>query len=893
MSLTLKTYQTNALAALESFFTKARGTRSESETAGAFRDARQDALGDSAPKALYRRFCAELPEVPQACVRIPTGGGKTLLAAHAIERAARLYVGTPFPLALWLVPSNMIRTQTIEALQKPGHPYRTALEQYFPPDRLRVIDIEDCDQLRPDDFDGRAIVIVGTIQTLRVGNTASRKIYAYKEAFEPHFARLPKADFFETVSENDLAEQPYLKPSDLGRVKYSFANLLAHYRPIVIVDEAHNSTTDLSVETLARIRPACIIEWTATPAKEQNILYTVSAQELKAEHMIKLPIVLAGHDSWQQAIRDAVLTRETLAAEAAREADYVRPIVLFQADAKDGPVVVETLKTFLTDELHIDANRIAIATGTQRELDGINLFDPACPVDFVITVEALKEGWDCSFAYVFCTVQNIRSTRELEQLLGRVLRLPYAALRDSEHLNRAYAHVSAPATLDTANKLADLLIGMGFEEFEAISAVLPVSGDLFHVGEPPGPAYTAVTTSINVSVKAAEHLLAQGEGTVQLERTDAGYKAVVTGILPQAAIEAAVGAAPKREQDALRRHLQHHRARALIAASPQDRGAHLAPVPQLVLPVQGELVLFEPEILGDLSNLTLRDRNVDLPGFSERPDAPAYLIDVDGERVRVAMERVAEQLDLNAGTDGIRREDVIRALDRKLRNTRVLQADMIAWLGRAVDALVRQGIELTYLARNINYVADALAAKVKSLLAEAQREAFQSTLGFTDEARKPRLDVHFEFRFPESYYPARWRYDGRYTFQKHFFGPPGELDSDVTSEETACAIALDQMPHVKHWVRNLERQEHSSFWLPTSTDRFYPDFVAELTDGRVLVVEYKGAHLVTGQDAREKQTIGSVWAAASNGHCRFVMVTAPPAADGRSVQDQLLVVLHA
>ena len=101
------------------------------------------------------------------------------------------------------------------------------------------------------------------------------------------------------------------------------------------------------------------------------------------------------------------------------------------------------------------------------------------------------------------------------------------------------------------------------------------------------------------------------------------------------------------------------------------------------------------------------------------------------------------------------------------------------------------------------------------------------------------------------------------------------------------------MPHVKHWVRNLERQEHSSFWLPTSTDRFYPDFVAELTDGRVLVVEYKGAHLVTGQDAREKQTIGSVWAAASNGHCRFVMVTAPPAADGRSVQDQLLVVLHA
>ena len=159
-----------------------------------------------------------------------------------------------------------------------------------------------------------------------------------------------------------------------------------------------------------------------------------------------------------------------------------------------------------------------------------------------------------------------------------------------------------------------------------------------------------------------------------------------------------------------------------------------------------------------------------------------------------------------------------------------------------------------------------------ALLAEAQKEAFQTTLGFADDARKPRLDEHFEFRFPEDNYPARWRYDGRYTFQKHFFGPPGEFDSDITGEETACAIALDQLPEVKHWVRNLERQESSSFWLPTSTDRFYPDFVAELTDGRILVVEYKGAHLVTGDDAREKQTIGSVWAAASNGRCRFAMI---------------------
>jgi type III restriction enzyme len=228
MALVLKQYQLNALEALERFMSAARGATTDAQVATAFSAARAAALGESAPRTLHRPFSADMPGLPQACIRIPTGGGKTLLAAHAIERAARLYVGSQYPLALWLVPSNTIRTQTLDALQKPGHPYRMALEQYFPADRLRVIDIEQCEQLRADDFGSCAIVVVATLQTLRVGNTSSRKVYAYKEAFEPHFARLPQdLPYFEKVTQSDLDEQPYLKPSDLGRTKYSFANLLA------------------------------------------------------------------------------------------------------------------------------------------------------------------------------------------------------------------------------------------------------------------------------------------------------------------------------------------------------------------------------------------------------------------------------------------------------------------------------------------------------------------------------------------------------------------------------------------------------------------------------------------------------------------------------------------
>jgi type III restriction enzyme len=109
----------------------------------------------------------------------------------------------------------------------------------------------------------------------------------------------------------------------------------------------------------------------------------------------------------------------------------------------------------------------------------VNLFDPACPVEVVITVEALKEGWDCSFAYVFCSLQKIGSSKDMEQLLGRVLRMPYARRRKSELLNRAYAHVASAQTMQVANALADKLVAMGFEELEAAQAVFPTTTPLF------------------------------------------------------------------------------------------------------------------------------------------------------------------------------------------------------------------------------------------------------------------------------------------------------------------------------------------------------------------------------------------------------------------------------
>ena len=398
-----------------------------------------------------------LPETPYVCLRLPTGGGKTILGAHAVALARDAWIEKEFPLVLWLVPSNTIRIQTADALKNPRHPYRQALDDAFD-GRVRVFDITDFTHIRPHDIRDHLCLVVGTIQTLRVSNTEGRKVYAHNENLE---------SFFRSVAPNAPGLEKAESGPHQGRVKYSFANLLHIHRPLMIVDEAHNAVTGLSREMQQRVNPCAIIEFTATPKPKSNILHSVTAQALKREEMIKLPILLAEHDSWQNAVNAAVVNRAALEEHAKSDTQYIRPIVLFQAQTKNQEVTVEVLKNHLMEVEQIPEVRIAIATGDQRELDAIDLFDPQCPIEYVITMEALKEGWDCSFAYVFCSVANIQSATAVEQLLGRVLRMPYARRRKAAELNKAYAHVSELSFQQAARTLVDKLVSMGFEEDEA------------------------------------------------------------------------------------------------------------------------------------------------------------------------------------------------------------------------------------------------------------------------------------------------------------------------------------------------------------------------------------------------------------------------------------------
>ena len=874
-AFTLKTYQQSALAALALFLRQASTMGLEAAWSHAM--AREGASKAGVP---YR--ADELGQTPCVCLRIPTGGGKTLMASHAIPLIAQVWTQRDFPVALWLVPSDTIRSQTLAALQTPGHAYRAALQAAYG-ERFQVCELDALHTLPPQSFGQQAIIVVATIQSFRVANKAGRRVYAMSEAWETHFKSLNLTP--QQAAERGLAcveqadldaeGQVVLTAKDLGRVKCSLANWLAWQQPIVIVDEAHNAKTPLSLTMLQGIRPSCVLDLTATPVPARtNVLYSVSARELEAEDMIKLPIMLAEHETvWQDAVRDALLRRTHLEAEAAHEPQYVRPIVLFQAQDRGGEATVEVVKQHLLDSHHIEEREIAVATGSQRELDGENLFDPACPVRYVITVNALREGWDCSFAYVLCSLQNLRSNQAVEQLLGRVLRMPYAQKRKSPALNKAYVHVIARSFSEAANSLVDSLTqGMGFDAMSAASVLLPDEGDLF--GKAPVTAQKALTLELELTAldPVAVAAALQSQPDVQViagTATGEPLRLRVEGQVSDATREVILSIAHKDDKAMAAAQLDQHNARLYTLRSPAERDVLFASIPQLCVRVQGELELIERETLGELIEFDLlrADPRPDLPGFNLVQQSDLFEIYVEGERVRLKQADAA-QLSLDAVPTDATEHDLVLALERQVRRAGLTQTETQAYVQKLVSHLLRErGFALTGLVRSRFQLGQMIAKRIDSVVANARNQSFQNLLfGRTDAVL-----AHSEawtFQFIKGRYPIRQAYSGRWQFKKHFYAQIADLKS--SGEEFDCAVALDAEPAVKHWVRNLVRLPEFAFWLPTATDYFYPDFVAELLDGRVLVVEYKGDGYATNDDSSEKRLVGERWAQTTGQ--RFVMV---------------------
>ena len=199
---------------------------------------------------------------------------------------------------------------------------------------------------------------------------------------------------------------------------------LAGLNPIVVVDESHHAKSDLSLGMLRNLKPRVVLELTATPSSKSNVIARVTALELKKEQMVKLPVIVYRRDGKREVVEDAILLQRRLERRGADDAETFRRL-------KE-----KIVNAGIPDE------QIAIRTGNVDELKDVDLMSEECPIRFIITVEALSEGWDCPFAYVLATVANKQSKTNVEQIVGRVLRQPYAVRAKTRALNISYVLTS-------------------------------------------------------------------------------------------------------------------------------------------------------------------------------------------------------------------------------------------------------------------------------------------------------------------------------------------------------------------------------------------------------------------------------------------------------------------
>jgi type III restriction enzyme len=823
------------------------------------------------------------PDMPYFCLRVPTGGGKTWLAAKSVALVNTHLLKSEYSVILWLVPSKTIREQTLKQLKDRQSPLHAALADAGP---VTVQDLEEAKSLTRATVETSTVVIVATVQAFRREDTEWLKVYVSNGALMHHF---------ENLSESQRAA---MLRDENGVMPYSLANVLRLRRPFLVVDEAHNSRTPLSFSTFAAFSPSGILELTATPdmaGTPSNVLHSVSAAELKAEQMIKLPILLEAESDWQRCLAYAADKRGQLQAAADKErrsgAPYLRPLVLIQAQphrANMDTLHVERVRDELTNNHGIRAEQIVIATGGERGLETVEktyprgISDENCQARFIITQQALAEGWDCPFAYILVTLAGTQSETAVEQLLGRVLRQPDAKARDTAALNHSYAYVMSADFTAAANQLRDRLVeGAGFERKaveEFVAAARPEQARL-DMGARPGRIVVtpvAVPLAETPQLKQLSKLL---RDKLQWDKK-AGELIILQPLTKTETTQAAETVGDKAAQAAIMKAGEISRTTAIeIRTSPAERDEVLN-VPAIALWVQGELQLFDdPEVL---------DYPFDLSGYDAHPKTE------DLQALGLA-DRVASGGTIDVTEDGHIRVGFIADLERDLgfayqpENWDIVR--LAAWLCRNLpdagithqskwafvlkwlqNLLERPGCDLARANRQKFLLRTLLEVRIRELRREAVKRVYQMTL--FGEGREKRVHVGGEFTIPfhpQGYAPTT-DYDhryGNYDFKHHYYSRIGDFDSE---DEFRCACWLDQQAErgrMDFWVRNLVNKHGCSYFFQKADGKFHPDFLCRLPGGIYLAVEYKGDRWTAAEDDRQ---IAGLWEELSGGKCRFVMV---------------------
>ncbi len=425
-------------------------------------------------------------DLPTFCVKVPTGGGKTLLATQILGLVYQTILKNRngSGLVLWVVPSDQIYKDTLKAFRDRRHFYRESLE-FALSRRIEVWEKHEIFRLTPGQLRSNLNILI--LKLASTNRETREQLKFFRDSGGNIVQHFPPEN--EPEKHKALKNQfPNLDMlgDDNGQdghlVKTSLGNLVRLCEPAVILDEGHKATSELARKTIEGFNASIVVELSATPPKDANVLVRVTGKELLDEQMIKLPINIANSNqpSWRNCLTQAREKREHLAKLAERHyratEKLIRPIVLVQVertgkDQRDaGFVHSEDVKQYLMQREGVHESAIAIKTSEKDDIEGIDLLAEGCPVEWIITKAALQEGWDCPFAYILVSLNNTGSQQSMTQLVGRVLRQPYVERTPFDELNESYVFCLRRKAADISREVKKALEQEGYEG-EAASVV--------------------------------------------------------------------------------------------------------------------------------------------------------------------------------------------------------------------------------------------------------------------------------------------------------------------------------------------------------------------------------------------------------------------------------------
>ncbi len=794
--------------------------------------------------------------VPHVCLKVPTGGGKTFIAVNAIKPIFDSIPNIRAKAVVWLVPSDIILAQTFKALTNSSHPYRQKIDVDF---RSRVEVYSKEQLLNGQNFNPTAVteqlsVFVLSYDSFRTSKKEGRKAYQENGNL---------VGFAKTMNNPDVL----LDDTD----ETALIQVVRSLNPIIIVDESHHATSDLSVKMLNDFNPSFVLDLTATPKKGSNIISFVDAAQLKKEEMVKLPVIVYNRKSQSDVYSDAISIRAKLEAQAKQEQTtsgrYIRPIVLFQAQPKNSAdsTTYDKIKKTLVD-IGISENQIAIKTGDKDELKKEDLLSPDCPIRYIITVNALKEGWDCPFAYVLATVANRTSVVDVEQILGRVLRLPYTKTNDSDVLNLSYVITSSADFYGTLDRVVEGLNCAGFSSKD-------YRVEEIELEETTQPSEIPVQTELSVSMTEMDDgsevdtaiLKAKIEIAMQEIETAATTESIKSDDMLSAAIthskeyateletseETALTAAPQEVRD----KMNCFRMNEEFA----EEGAALL-FPQFMLATGASLFSDNEYSLLERDNLTkgftLKDKDVQID-FST---APAELARVDIDDSKDAKPRAWKI----TGFDNIYFKEWFNSqpsekrlgyckgmICKKLSSFNcVNDKELREYVDRIVDTMTED--QLSELEQSPYPYILKIQEKVKSLLVRHSAEIFDKWL------EQEIITCQPSYKLPSSISPV--------SFTSTIPNSLYTSEQDMNGYERKVIWELSALNNIKWWHRNISRR---GFQINGHVHA-YPDIIVMTHSGRILVIEPKGDFLES--ESKQKANVGMKWSSLAGKKFRYFMV---------------------